>query len=53
VKVQVHSQTVNTLNELNTWIIAAIADVTKGMLQRIWQEMGYRCDVRRVTDGAH
>jgi hypothetical protein len=49
VKAQVHSQRVNMLDELETWLTSAIADVTKD----IWQEMDCRWDVCRATDGAH
>jgi hypothetical protein len=53
VKGQVYSQRVNTLDELKARIIAAIANVTKGMLQRVWHEADYSRDVHRATDGAH
>jgi hypothetical protein len=50
VKCQVFSQRVNTLDELKAWITAAIANVTKDMLQRVWQEVDY---IYRATDDAH
>jgi hypothetical protein len=34
-KEQVYSQRVNMLDELKSWITAAIADVTKDMLQHV------------------
>jgi len=43
----------STLNDLKAWITAAIADVTKNILQRIWQKVNYRWDVNRARDGAH
>jgi hypothetical protein len=43
-KDQVCSQIVNTLDELKAPITAVIADVTKDMLQRVWQEVNkVRC----------
>jgi hypothetical protein len=36
---------VNSLDELKERITAAIADVKRGTLQRVWQEMDYRWDV--------
>jgi hypothetical protein len=39
-KDQLHSQRVNMLDELEAWITAAIANVTKDMLQLVWQEVG-------------
>jgi hypothetical protein len=53
VKDQVCSQRVYTPDELKAWITAAIVNVTKGMLQRIWQEVDYRWEVCRATDRAH
>jgi hypothetical protein len=41
------------LDELKAQITAAIADVTKNMLQHFWQEVDYRWDVCRPTDGTH
>jgi hypothetical protein len=34
------SQKVNKLDERKAWITAEIANVTKDMLQRVWQEVG-------------
>jgi hypothetical protein len=53
VRDQVHSQRENTMNELKSRITAAIADVTKNMLQSVWKEVGYRWDVCRATKGSH
>jgi hypothetical protein len=39
---QVYRQRVNTLDEIKAWITAAIADVTKDMLQRDWEEVDCR-----------
>jgi hypothetical protein len=51
VKAQTYSQRVNTLYELNALITAAIANITKDMLQHIWQGIDYGWDVCRTTDG--
>jgi hypothetical protein len=50
---QTYRQRVNMLHELKAWITAATANVTKDMLQLVWQEVDYRWDVCRATDGAH
>jgi hypothetical protein len=51
-KGQTYIQIVNTLDELKARITAAIANVTRDMLQRAWQEVDY-WDVSRATDGSH
>jgi hypothetical protein len=53
VKDLVYSQPKNTLDELKAWITAAILNVTKDMLQHVWQKMDYRWDVHvcRARDG--
>jgi hypothetical protein len=33
--------------------IAAVKNIDALMLTRVWQELEYRIDVRRVTRGAH
>lgn len=43
----------NTLGELKAWVVEAVAGVIKDMLQHVWQEVDYRWDVCRITDGAH
>jgi hypothetical protein len=56
VKGQVYSQRVNmTLDEPKARITAAIADVTKDVLQCVWQEVDSRWawDVCRAKDDAH
>ena len=39
--------------DLNPRIIAAVKNIDAPMLTRVWQELGYRTDVCRVTRGAH
>jgi hypothetical protein len=36
-KGQLYSHRVNILDELKVWITGAVADVTKDMLQCVWQ----------------
>ncbi|PSN47688.1 hypothetical protein C0J52_20365 [Blattella germanica] len=39
--------------ELRHRIAAAVQQVTPDMLQRVWQEIDFRWDVCRMTNGAH
>jgi hypothetical protein len=39
--------------ELRTRINAAIAEVTPEMLRGVWQDIDYRWDVCRITNGSH
>jgi len=39
--------------ELKVRIRTAIETITADMLQTIWNELGYRVDVCRITKGAH
>ena len=41
------------VDELQERITAAVKSVTPDMLQRVWSELDYRIDVRRVTRGGH
>jgi len=41
------------LADLKARIIAAVKNIDAPMLTRVWQELGYRIDVCRVTRGAH
>jgi hypothetical protein len=41
------------VTELGTRITAAVAEVTPEMLRRVWQEIDYRWDVCRITNGSH
>jgi hypothetical protein len=53
VKQTVHSETINDIEQLKQWITAAIESVTPDVLGRVWQEMEYRLDVCRATNGAY
>jgi hypothetical protein len=39
--------------ELRTRITAAVAEVTPEMLRSVWQDIDYRWDVCRITDGSY
>jgi hypothetical protein len=41
------------LADLKARIIAAVKNIDAPILTRVWQELEYRIDVRRVTRGAH
>ena len=41
------------INDLQYRMIEAIDTVTVDMLARKWQEIEYRLDIERTTDGAH
>ena len=41
------------LNEMKERIRRAVASVDADMLHRVWNELDYRLDVCRVTQGSH
>ena len=41
------------VDEPNTQITEAVATIDNAMLGRVWQELDYRLDVCRVTNGDH
>ena len=41
------------VNELNAQITEAVATNDNATLGRVWQELDYRLNVCRVTNGAH
>jgi len=41
------------LADLKARIIAAVKNIDAPILTRVWQELEYRIDVRRVTSGVH
>lgn len=53
IKNVVYSEKVRDLVHLRERISDAIATVTPDMIQRTWQEIDYRFDVCRATNGAH
>jgi hypothetical protein len=42
-----------TLQELKERITAAVMNIDRQMLLKVWAELDYRLDVCRVTKGAH
>ena len=53
VKDIVYRTKVRDIKDLQHRIIEAIDTVTVDMLARTWQEIEYRLDIVRATDGAH
>ena len=47
------STKVQDVTDLKQRISDAIATIDENMLQRTWQEIEYRLDVLRLTNGAH
>jgi hypothetical protein len=41
------------INNLKRRISEAVAAVTCDMLRRVWEELDYRFDIRRLTHGVH
>jgi hypothetical protein len=41
------------LPQLRRRIVEAVAAIDHQMLQRVWQELDYRIDIRRVTKGGY
>ncbi|GBO11045.1 hypothetical protein AVEN_10652-1 [Araneus ventricosus] len=53
VKQHVYSELINDINHLKHRITDVIHSVTPDVLTRVWEELDYRLDVCRVTNGAH
>ena len=53
VKNIVYLTKVRDMTDLRQRISNAIAAIDEAMLQRTWQEIEYRLDVLRATNGAH
>ncbi|GBN51145.1 hypothetical protein AVEN_267275-1, partial [Araneus ventricosus] len=53
VKQHVYSERINDINHLKQRITDVIHSVTPGVLTRVWEELDYRLDVCRETNGAH
>jgi hypothetical protein len=41
------------VEDLKTWIRDVITATSRGMLVRIWEELEFRLDILRATQGAH
>ena len=53
VKDIVYRTKIRDINDLKQRITEAIATIDEALLQRTWQEIDYRLDVLRATNGAH
>ncbi|GBM66040.1 hypothetical protein AVEN_39592-1 [Araneus ventricosus] len=53
VKQHVYSERINDINHLKQRITDVIHSVTPDVLTRVWEELDYRLDVCRATNGAH
>ncbi|GBM08380.1 hypothetical protein AVEN_108376-1 [Araneus ventricosus] len=47
------SERINDINHLKQRITDVINSVTPDVLTRVWEELDYRLDVCRATNGAH
>jgi hypothetical protein len=52
-KISCIEQRYRTITNLKQRITDAIATIDEGILQRTWQEIEYRLDVLRASNGAH
>jgi hypothetical protein len=41
------------LPQLRLIIVEVVAAIDRQMLQRVWQELDYKIDICRVTNGGH
>ena len=53
VKDQVYAPLTASIPELKVRIRTATETITADMLQTVWNELDYRVDVCRITNGAH
>jgi len=53
VKNIVYAEKIRNIQHLQERITSAIETVTRGMIQKTWQEIEFRLDVSRATNGAH
>jgi hypothetical protein len=49
----VYAKKVNNITELKHRIEETLASITQDMLLNVWNELIYRLDVLRATNGAH
>ena len=49
----VYTEKIRNIQHLQERITSAIETVTRGMIQKTWQEIEFRLDVSRATNGAH
>jgi hypothetical protein len=53
VKNDVYSEKIRDLNHLRARLIATVNAITPEMLANTWEEVKYRLDLCRATNGAH
>jgi len=53
VKNIVYAEKIRNIQHLQERITSAIENVTRDMIQKTWQEIEFRLDVSRTTNGAH
>ena len=49
----VYAEKIRNVQHLQDRITSAIETVTRDMIQKTWEEMEFRLDVSRTTNGAH
>jgi len=49
----VYAEKIRNIQHLQDRITSAIETVTQDMIQKTWQEIEFRLDVSRATNGAH
>jgi len=49
----VYAEKIRNIQHLQERITLAIENVTRDMIQKTWQEIEFRLDVSRATNGAH
>ena len=49
----VYAEKIRNIQHLQERVTSAIETVTRDMIQKTWQEIEFRLDVSRATNGAH
>ena len=49
----VYAEKIRNIQHLQERITSAIETVTEDMIQKTWQEIEFRLDISRATNGAH
>jgi len=53
IKNSVYAEKIRNIEHLQDRITSAIETVTRDMIQKTWQEIAFRLDISRSTDGAY
>ena len=53
IKNTVYAEKIRNIQHLQERFTSAIETVTRGKIQKTWQEIEFRLDVSTATDGAH